>query len=216
MDGHRKTYRVQGDSMNLLVFLHMKPRFHHPLLARCDWAIHRHLCGVALKTSKLKAFFCISRAPVSISWTHLAQNVWQPSLTVIISLRTKPKNYTPWLRSASELHRPSDRRMSAKLVQLLQIDGDAWSAQRIPTAVNLGFLDPTRREQFEKFVEIHTKFLKLWSAVLHEFFSLHIEVTIKLSTTSPFNANIYPPIFEHSTPLSHISLTHHTLAVIRA
>jgi hypothetical protein len=34
-----------------------------------------------------------------------------------------------------------DRRLSAKC-QLLRIEGVAWSAQRIPTAVSLGFLNP--------------------------------------------------------------------------
>jgi hypothetical protein len=38
----------------------MKPRFHHLLLVRCDWEIHQHLCGIALKESKPKPFsvFC--------------------------------------------------------------------------------------------------------------------------------------------------------------
>jgi hypothetical protein len=38
--------------------------------------------------------------------------------------------------------RPSDRRLSAKLVTTFADEGVAWSVQRIPTAVNLGFLDP--------------------------------------------------------------------------
>jgi hypothetical protein len=33
---------------------------------------------------------------------------------------------------------------SVALFQLLRIEGVAWSAQRIPTAVNLGFLDRSR------------------------------------------------------------------------
>jgi hypothetical protein len=51
----------------------------------------------------------------------------------------KTKQKTPWLLSASELHRPSDRRLSAKFVPTF-----AWSAQRILKAVNLGFLDRSR------------------------------------------------------------------------
>jgi hypothetical protein len=48
---------------------------------------------------------------------------------------------TQWPYSASELYRPSDRRLSTKLVPIfLRVEGIAWSAQRIPTAVNLGFL----------------------------------------------------------------------------
>jgi hypothetical protein len=47
--------------------------------------------------------------------------------------------------SASELCRPSDRRLSTKLVPtFLRAEGVAWSAQPIPTAVNLGFLDWSR------------------------------------------------------------------------
>jgi hypothetical protein len=41
-----------------------------------------------------------------------------------------------------QLYRPRDRRLSAKLVPNLRIEGVVWSAQRIPTAINLGFLDP--------------------------------------------------------------------------
>jgi hypothetical protein len=38
----------------------MKPRFHHLCLMQCDWEIHRHLCGIALKRSKPKeAILCI-------------------------------------------------------------------------------------------------------------------------------------------------------------
>jgi hypothetical protein len=48
---------------------------------------------------------------------------------------------TPGLQSASELYRPSDRCLSAKLVPTLADRGVAWSAQRIPTVVNFGFLD---------------------------------------------------------------------------
>jgi hypothetical protein len=35
-----------------------------------------------------------------------------------------------------------DRRLSMKLVPNLRIEGAAWLAQRIPTAVNLELLDP--------------------------------------------------------------------------
>jgi hypothetical protein len=43
---------------------------------------------------------------------------------------------TPWPQSASELYRPSDRRLSAKLVPTFcGLEGATWSAWRIPTAV---------------------------------------------------------------------------------
>jgi hypothetical protein len=36
--------------------LQMKPRFHHLLLVQCDWEIHGHLCGIALKKPKPQPF----------------------------------------------------------------------------------------------------------------------------------------------------------------
>jgi hypothetical protein len=65
----------------------MKATFHHMLLVWCDSEIHHHLCGTALKV-KAEANLCILCAPVSIFWTHPVQNLWYPSLTVIISYRT--------------------------------------------------------------------------------------------------------------------------------
>jgi hypothetical protein len=47
---------------------------------------------------------------------------------------------TPWLQSASELYRPSDRRLSTKLMPtFLRIEGATWSAWRIPMAVCSAF-----------------------------------------------------------------------------
>jgi hypothetical protein len=47
---------------------------------------------------------------------------------------------TPWPQSTSELYRPRDRRLSAKLVlTFLRIEGATWSAWRIPTAVFSAF-----------------------------------------------------------------------------
>jgi hypothetical protein len=51
---------------------------------------------------------------------------------------------TPGLQSTSELYRPSDRHLSEKLVPILEDRGVTWSAQRIPTDVNFGFLDRSR------------------------------------------------------------------------
>jgi hypothetical protein len=45
---------------------------------------------------------------------------------------------------ASQVYRRNGRRLSAILVPTLRFGGSvAWSAQRIPTAVNLGFIDHT-------------------------------------------------------------------------
>jgi hypothetical protein len=54
----------------------MKPRFRHLLLVSCDWEIHRHFCGIALKESaKAEAILCVLCAPVSIFGTYLALNL---------------------------------------------------------------------------------------------------------------------------------------------
>jgi hypothetical protein len=54
--------------------------------------------------------------------------------------RKKERTSVAWVRKQTIW--PSDRRLSAKLVPNLRIECVAWSAQRTPTAVNLGFLDP--------------------------------------------------------------------------
>jgi hypothetical protein len=81
--------------------------------------------------------------------TRSAGPVWQISMgtTVRKMLKASWLNnneviQTLWLWSARELYRPSDRRLSARLVPTFADRGVAWSAQRIPTAVNLGSLDP--------------------------------------------------------------------------
>jgi hypothetical protein len=40
---------------------------------------------------------------------------------------------TPWPLSTNELYPPSDRRLSAKIVPALRIEGVVWSARRSPT-----------------------------------------------------------------------------------
>jgi hypothetical protein len=65
-------------------------------------------------------------------------------------------------------------------------------------------------------VKIHTKVLKLWSAVFHTFFGQHFEQdhhSPQMATTSLFIANICSSIFEHSISLSYSSFTHYILAV---
>jgi hypothetical protein len=50
---------------------------------------------------------------------------------------------------ANYADRPSDRRLLAKQCQLLRIEGVAWSAQRIPPVVSLGFIDRSRYYFFQ-------------------------------------------------------------------
>jgi hypothetical protein len=48
---------------------------------------------------------------------------------------------TPWPESASELHRPSERRLSTKLVTTLTDRGGHVVSVTDPYGCNLGFLD---------------------------------------------------------------------------
>jgi hypothetical protein len=79
---------------------------------------------------------------VSVYPTHrfCLNSVWETSanLQFIVPVAISKTN----LRG--ELYRPSDRRLSAKLVPTFADRGVAWSAQRIYTAVNIGFLDRSR------------------------------------------------------------------------
>jgi hypothetical protein len=66
-------------------------------------------------------------------------------------LKLKNKNKTKlrdfWF--ASEFYRPSERRLLAKLVPTFAVAGVAWSAQLIPPAISLGFLDRSRYYFFQ-------------------------------------------------------------------
>jgi hypothetical protein len=64
-------------------------------------------------------------------------SVYTHSLHKILRTNNKLHN----LQQASELFWKSGRGWSAKLVSILRVEGVAWSAQRIPTAVNFGVLD---------------------------------------------------------------------------
>jgi hypothetical protein len=76
------------------------------------------------------------------------------------------------------------------------------------------------RERFRnasclKFLEIHTKIMKLWSAVFHELFVQQFEEDQhSLQTADHFAliASICSPSFGHSGPLSYSSLTYYNLA----
>jgi hypothetical protein len=86
----------------------------------------------------------ISRIQFSITPVRLAYSLhcmefesnfcWHHRHHNIIPITKLEKTKTPWSESASELYRPSDRRLSAKWLPL-RIEGATWSAWRIPTAV---------------------------------------------------------------------------------
>jgi hypothetical protein len=60
--------------------------------------------------------FCSS---VSLRGTNFAQSFLFCKSSLRICLKRLTNTQTPWLESASELYRPSDRRLSAKLVPTL-------------------------------------------------------------------------------------------------
>jgi hypothetical protein len=80
----------------------------------------------------------------ALQWKWLKYRSNQPSFYILPEqLRPHIVNYiTPWPEFASELYRPSDRRLSTKLVPtFLRIECATWLARRISYSRNLGFLD---------------------------------------------------------------------------
>jgi hypothetical protein len=137
------------------------PNSQSILLIRCDWEIHRHLCGIALKGLQ-------NPKPFSAFCAH------------------------SWVFLEHIFRRPCDC-----LPKLLK----------------------SRREDRVKFMEIHKKFLKLWSAVFYKFFVNTLDKIItqyRWMATSLFIVDICSTIFEHSTSLPYSSFTHYILAVNRA
>jgi hypothetical protein len=66
--------------------------------------------------------------------SNSAAHAWWPAFTIMLQQRTKRP--TPWPESASELYRPSDRRLSAKLVLTIADRGVSRSqCSGSPTAV---------------------------------------------------------------------------------
>jgi hypothetical protein len=61
--------------------------------------------------------------------------------------------------------------------QLLRIDGVAWSAQRIPTAVNLGFLDPELLKYYiHRFQNIYETLVSLLDSFLKSFYKYFLRI----------------------------------------
>jgi hypothetical protein len=57
---------------------------------------------------------------------------------------------------------PIDRRLLANLVSTFADRGVAWSAQRIPTVVNLSFLDRFQENNIAKYCDIIYLFMVYW------------------------------------------------------
>jgi hypothetical protein len=102
---------------------------------------------------------------------------------------------TPWPESASELYRPNDRRLSAKLVPNVRIEGVAWSAWRIPTAVF-----SLSRPEFQLYALIYSNSHKRLLQWYTYAFSWYI---VRLVATSVFyiGNNIYNILLFEGPPL---------------
>jgi hypothetical protein len=66
-------------------------------------------------------------------------------------------NYTPWNESASELHRPSDRRLPAKLVPTLVERGCHVVSVTDPYGRNLGYLNLSRYFFFQVAPQLYSE-----------------------------------------------------------
>jgi hypothetical protein len=64
---------------------------------------------------------------------------------------------TPWPQSASELYRPSDLRLSAKLVSTFADRGCHVVSVRNPYGRNLGFLDRSRCYCFQVDPQLYSR-----------------------------------------------------------
>jgi hypothetical protein len=64
------------------------------------------------------------------------------------------KQIIPWLQSASELYRPGDRRLSAKLVPTF---ADRGVSRWILYGQNLGFLDRSRYFFFQRAPQLYSR-----------------------------------------------------------
>jgi hypothetical protein len=67
------------------------------------------------------------------------------------------RNETPWPESASELYRPNDRRLSAKLVPTFTDRGCHVVSVTNPYSRNLGFLDRSRYFLFQVAPELYSR-----------------------------------------------------------
>jgi CBS-domain-containing membrane protein len=65
-------------------------------------------------------------------------------VATITSIEQKTKQQTPWSESASELYRPSDRRLSAKWLPTFADKGCHVVSVTDPSGRILGFLDKSR------------------------------------------------------------------------
>jgi hypothetical protein len=85
------------------------------------------------------SFFFLPKPPLNLVY-HFTSN----TITITISNLPLPSSglWNIYILNLTLWHRSSDHRLSAKLVPTLRIQGATWSSQRVPTAVNLGSVDP--------------------------------------------------------------------------
>jgi hypothetical protein len=93
------------------------------------------------------------------------QKMLEPRRLTTLRIKKRITNQTPWPESASELYRPSDRRLSARLVPTFADRGMSRSQRGgSPTNCNLCFLDRSRYFSFRVVPQWYSLLLR---AVLH-------------------------------------------------
>jgi hypothetical protein len=77
--------------------------------------------------------------------------------TLIVTYETKKTKKLPWPESASELYRPSDRRLLAKLVPTFAVRGCHVISVTEPYGRILGFLDRSRYIFFQVAPQLYSR-----------------------------------------------------------
>jgi hypothetical protein len=105
-----------------------------------------------MKTEKLYDFLPLSSYGRNIT----AHTLLQPHVR-LAEIENLAKNETPWPESASELYRPSDRRLSAKLVPTFADRGCHLVSMADPYGRILGFLDRSRYFFFQVAPQLYSR-----------------------------------------------------------
>jgi hypothetical protein len=129
----------------------------------CD-SLHLHWsCTLGLTSCLCNSLGLLWDSTVNSCDTYVFLDI----VTLLITLRTRPRNMfshqpsiitylltyllTPWPESASELYRPSDRRLSAKLVPIFADRGCCVISVTDPYGRILGFPD---RKNYHRYIKL--------------------------------------------------------------
>jgi hypothetical protein len=104
--------------------------------------LQRRLCGKERMVELLQWALTQLLSSLSKWCRNISHMEWMGPVSVQLMLQKKKKQKNSVALVCKQLYRLSDRRLSAKLVPTFADESVTWSVQRIPTAVNLSFLDP--------------------------------------------------------------------------